>query len=118
MAAAAVLLQACSMLGQMDVRGPAIVQLEVWNRTLDDVFLLDPSGRLINVPACGHAAPAALDVSLVELRTDGGRISTFANSGSPSPQYLIVVFAQGESFPTNQRPVALPPCFGHPIVVP
>jgi hypothetical protein len=99
-------------------RGDPIRQMEVWNQTLDDVFLIDDDGRLISVPACGHAAAAPLAVDRVDLRTDAGRISTFASRGIPGSQYLVVVAAQGESFPTNQRPVALPPCAGHPTVVP
>jgi hypothetical protein len=100
------------------VQGDPIVLMEVWNQTLDDVFLIDDDGRLISVPACGHAEAALLRVDRVELRTDGGRISTFGSRGVRGSQFLIVVAAQGESFPSNQRPVALPPCAGHPTVVP
>ena len=118
LATAALLLQGCSLLGRVDLHGPAIVRLEVWNQTLDDVFLVDPAGRLISAPACGHAEPAQIDVSRVELRIDGGRITTFGSAGMGGPQYLVVVAAEGESFPTEARPVRLPPCAGHPIAVP
>jgi hypothetical protein len=110
-------LSACSMLTRVPTV-PAIVQLEVWNRTLDDVFLVDDQGSLISVPACGHAESAPLSVTKVELRMDAGLITTFGSSGTADPQYLVVVAAAREAFPSTRRPVALPACAGHPTVVP
>jgi len=82
------------------------------------VFLVDAENRLISVPACGHAEAAPMAADMVEIRMDAGRISTFGSRGTGSPQYLVVVAAPGESFPSNQRPAALPACAGHPSVVP
>jgi hypothetical protein len=109
---------ACTVLNPPAPTDPPIVQLEAWNRTLDDVFLVDGDGRLISIPACGHAEPAPLAVASVELRMDAGRISTFASRGVGNPQYLVVVAGGAPSIPMKVRPVALPACAGHPTVVP
>ena len=75
-ALASIVLAGCAAIEGL-VQGDPVVLMEVWNQTLDDVFLMDDDGRLINVPACGHAAAAPLAVKRVELRTDAGRITTF-----------------------------------------
>ncbi|HEY8239744.1 MAG TPA: hypothetical protein VIF63_09945 [Candidatus Limnocylindrales bacterium] len=113
----AAVLAGCSLIDDLS-RGDPIVEMEVWNQTLDDVALVDDDGRIINVPACGHADAALLRVDRVEIRMDAGRISSFASRGIRGPQFLVVVANGFDSFPTNQRPAALPPCAGHPTVVP
>jgi hypothetical protein len=94
-------------------QAPVVAQMEVWNRTLDDAFLIDPDGRLINVPACGHAGPAPLRVDNAELRIDAGQIASFGNPGAGARQYLVIVSTGGDVISSNERPVALPICVGH-----
>jgi hypothetical protein len=118
LAIAVVLLAGCGSFDRSAATDPPIVQVEAWNRTLDDVFLVDGDGRLISIPACGHAEAAPLAVGNAELRMDAGRISTLASRGVGNPQYLVVVANPGASVPSKQRPVSLPACFGHPAVVP
>jgi hypothetical protein len=118
LALAAVLLVGCGFVDWSTATDPPIVQVEAWNRTLDDVFLVDADGRLISIPACGHAEAAPLAVANAELRMDAGRISTLASRGVGNPQYLVVVAGPGASVPSKQRPVSLPACAGHPTVVP
>lgn len=57
--------------------------LEVWNRTVLDLFLLDRAGRRVDVPACGHVATSALDIGdMVEVRAEEGYVLAFgATSG-------------------------------------
>jgi hypothetical protein len=117
LALAVVLLSGCGFVDWSTATDPPIVQVEAWNRTLDDVWLVDGDGRLISIPACGHAEAAPLAVASAELRMDAGRISTLA-SGVGNPQYLIVVAGPAASVPSKQRPVSLPACFGHPTFVP
>jgi hypothetical protein len=95
-----------------------VVDFEVWNRTLDDVWLQDGEGRMITVPACGHADAAPLAVADIELRMDAGLISSFAIVGKPGPLQYMVVVADGEFDPGNDPPAVLPPCAGHPNVMP
>ena len=112
----AAVLAGCNVLRVPEV--PVIVRLEVWNRTLDPMFLLDPDGRVLSVDACGDAVADQFRVNDVTVRTDAGYVFGFGSAGSgafgSAAQYLVLVAADGESFPTNDRPVALPACQGHP----
>ena len=100
---------------------PAVVRFEVWNRTLDPVFLLDADDRVLSVDACGHAVAEQLRVNKVDVRMDAGIVFSFSGASvapTGAPQYLVVVAAVGESVPSAQRPVGLPACHGHPNVLP
>lgn len=63
----------CGAIGDL-VNPPrhVLVWLEVWNRTLDPVFLLDQEGRRLDVPAWGHAVAAQFLMNRVEIRTEQG----------------------------------------------
>ena len=99
---------------------PPIVRFEVWNRTLDDVTLTDERGVQLEVPACDHAVAAAFRVDLVRVHTNVGYVFGFGSGGlePPGRQFLVLIAADGESFPTATEPVEIPPCAGHPSAQP
>ena len=107
-------LAACDVLGQL---GSTVVPLEVWNRTLDPVFLVDETGRRIDVPACGHAEAQSIDVDHVMVHTEVGYVYGFGTRG-PSSQYLVLVALDGESELTTSPPLSIPACQGHPNAQP
>ena len=93
------------------------VPLEAWNRTTVPITLVDVDGRRLDVPACGHAGPLAMQMLKVEIRTGAGYVNAFGTDGS-NPQYLVVVAAEGGSELSDIRPQALPPCEGVPRAQP
>jgi len=99
---------------------PVIVQLEVWNRTLDPIFLLDQNGQRLDVPACGHAIAAQFQVNQVEVRTEEGFYFGSGTSGAGDagrPQSMVITSTPGDAREAVD-PAALPPCEGHPEVQP
>jgi hypothetical protein len=115
------LLAGCSSIDGFlrDVQSP-LVRFEVWNTTLDAVRLTDGEGRDLEVAACGHAIAAEFRVDQVRVHTVVGYVWGFGSSGldNTGRQYLVVVAADGESFPTAIQPLAIPPCVGHPNAQP
>jgi hypothetical protein len=99
---------------------PPIVRLEVWNRTLDDVTLTDADGRRLEVHACDRAEAAAFRVDMVRVHTKVGYVFGFGSGGLEpgGRQFMVVVAADGESFPTAEAPLVIPPCAGHPNAQP
>jgi hypothetical protein len=99
---------------------PPIVRFEVWNRTLDDVTLTDANGAKLEVPACDHAVAAAFRVDRVRVHTKVGYVHAFGSGGlePPGRQYMVIVAADGESFPTAVEPEVIPACAGHPNAQP
>lgn len=99
---------------------PPIVRFEVWNRTLDDVVLTDGDGANLEVPACDHAVADAFRVDQVRVHTKVGYVWGFGSGGDSATgrQYLVIVAADGESFPTPVMPIVLPACLGHPNAQP
>ncbi len=98
-----------------------VVQLEVWNRTLDPIFLLDQDGRRLDVPACGHAIATQFHVNKVEIRTEQGFYFGSGTTGAGDPghgQKMVVTATPGDSTPPGGDPAVLPPCEGHPEVQP
>jgi hypothetical protein len=93
-----------------------IAPVEVWNTTTVPIFLVDKDGQRIDVPACGHAAPKALRVDMVEVRTEAGYIYGFGTQPDGARQYLIFVAVDGASELTTIPPIAIPPCRGRPNV--
>ena len=100
---------------------PIYVQVEVWNRTLDPIYLLDQEGRRLDVPACGHAFAPTFRINEYEVWFEQGRYSrgSVGGQGQP-PEYRFLVLSP------RQEPVVLvastaplpelPPCEGHPSV--
>lgn len=102
-----------------DLQSP-FVRFEVWNRTLDEVTLTDSEGTRLVVPACDHAVAESLKVDRVRIHTQVGYVSGFGSRGlePTGRQFLVLVAAPGESFPTAVEPLAIPPCVGHPDAQP
>lgn len=99
---------------------PVIVQLEVWNRTLDPIFVVNQTGQRLDVPACGHAIAAQFQVNQVEVRTEQGFYFGSGTSGAGDagrPQYMVITSTPGDSRDATD-PAALPPCEGHAAVQP
>ncbi len=123
-AVVATLLGGCAAFGDLPnvPQLPVVVPFEVWNRTEEAVFLLDADGRRLDVPACASAAIDAFRVNRVDVRTDRGYVVAFGSAGdgplASRPQFLVLVAADGRSFPGDERPVELPPCRGRPNAQP
>ena len=99
-------------------QAPSIpVPLEAWNRTTVPILLVDPDGRRLEVPACGHAGPFEMRLLKVEIRTEAGYVNAVGTDGF-DPQYLVVVAAEGGSELSDIRPNQMPPCDGIPRVQP
>jgi hypothetical protein len=121
LAVIALSLAGCSSIeGLLRDVNPPIVRFEVWNRTLDDVTLTDANGTRLHVAACGHGEAAAFRVDGVRVHTKVGYVFGFGSGGlqPPGHQFLVLVEADGESFPTAVEPTAIPPCAGHPHAQP
>lgn len=97
---------------------PAYARLEVWNRTSQDVFLMDTDRTRLDVPACGHAIADRFRMNEVRVRTADGYVSGFGSSNEGSRQYMVLVATSGASFPSSSPPVQLPPCAGRPVSQP
>ena len=97
-----------------------IVRFEAWNRTLDPVTLTDADGKVLEIEACGHAVAELFNVEQVRIDTAAGYVSGFGSRGlAPTgEQFLVLVAAPGESFPTATAPASIPLCEGHPAAQP
>ena len=95
---------------------PPIVRFEVWNRTLDDVTLTDANGARLEVRACDHAVVDSFRVDHVKVHTSIGYVFGFGSGGlePAGRQFMVIVAADGESFPTAVAPDVIPACAGHP----
>lgn len=118
------LLALCGCTSVNDVFNPPralIVQLEVWNRTLDPIFLVDQDGRRLDVPACGHAIATQFHVNEIEVRTERGFYFGSGTSGAGDQgrgQRMVITATPGDATRPGQDPSVLPPCVGHPEVQP
>lgn len=122
LAALALALGGCtSVNGLVNPPKPVIVQLEVWNRTLDPIFLVDQDGQRLDVPACGHAIATHFHVNQVEVRTEHGFYFGSGTSGAGDTgrgQTMVITATPGDPMPDGRDPAVLPPCEGHPEVQP
>jgi hypothetical protein len=99
---------------------PVVVQLQVWNRTLDPVFVVNQKGQRLDVPGCGHAIADRFEVNRVEVRTEHGFYFGAGTTGAGDagrPQSMIITATPGDSRDAADS-AALPPCEGHPQVQP
>ena len=99
------------------IRGPGtpiFIRLEVWNRTLEPMFLVDADGRRLDVPACEHSVATTFRVNDVRVRTEEGYFLGFGG-GTGETQYLVLVADPAEMSREEFPPVAVPPCEGFPM---
>jgi len=101
--------------------GPAAIyaETEVWNRTLDPIYLVDQDGRRLDVPACGYAVAPLFRVNEYAVWSDAGRYfrNTVGGPGNPAAERLIVLSPRIEPsvhVPSSGLIPQLPPCEGHP----
>lgn len=104
----------CSTVGA-DLPRATVTRLEVWNRTLQPIWLTDAERLVLRVPACGRAAAPSYAVDRVEIRTEDGYVATFGaaepDPRPPRPQYLVVTASPGPFEPLADLPeVPLPEC--------
>jgi hypothetical protein len=115
-----VLLLVASMVAGCGVfERPLDVQLDVWNRTLDPIFLVDQLGTRLDVPACGHASAESFRVNDYKVSTESGLWFGGGEgnvSGLPSHRFIISASAHDPlvSVPGTGPLPELPACEGHP----
>jgi hypothetical protein len=107
-------LSACGLIGDP----PIYVQVEVWNRTLDPIWLIDQDGERLDVPACGNAFAPRFRVNLYAIWFDKGRyVQRQEGGGARPPNERIAVLSPRMSpildLPASGPLPELPPCEGH-----
>lgn len=100
---------------------PIYKQVEVWNRTLDHIYLLDQDGKRLDVPACGNAAAAGFRVNEWAIWTEQGRYIARQEGGQGGPPNERIFVLSPRDSPIMDVPASgplpeLPPCEGHPTV--
>lgn len=100
---------------------PAYAQVEVWNRTLDPIWLIDQDGKRLDVAAGGYAIAPAFRVNRYDVFSDAGHYFR-TETGGPGPyrneRRIILSPSRGVSLdlaPLDTFP-PLPPCQGHPTL--
>src|SRR5207249_2331923 len=104
---------------------PAIdVRLEVWNRTLDPVAVVDLQGKRVDVPACGFAIADVFRVNAFTVSTAAGVYQQLGEGGvvtEPRERRLLVTSVLTERsryFSASDPMPKLPTCVGHPSQAP
>jgi hypothetical protein len=98
---------------------PLDVQLDVWNRTVDPIYLVDQVGSRLDVPACGHASADSFRVNTYKVFTDNGQWFGGGEgnvTGLPWHRFIITASAHDPLVSVlGTVPVPeLPECSGHP----
>ena len=115
------LLVAVAMAGCGLVERPIMIQVEVWNRTLDPIWLIDQDGRRLDVPACGHAFAPTFRINEYGVWFEQGRYLAggVGGQGVPPNERIFVLSPRQEAVvfvPASGPLPELPPCEGHPTV--
>jgi len=120
-----VVLSGCGLMSELLGGPPPAVtaDLSVYNRTVDDIFLVAADGERLSVPACGDARDDSFRIDQVEVRTEDGYIRAFGmgDGSMEGHQLYLVEIAKSEDsgIPAEGTvPQVLPLCEGHPAVQP
>jgi hypothetical protein len=102
---------------------PVVADLEVFNRTVEDLLYVAADGESLEVPACGSASDPTFRVDTVSVRAAGGYVRAFGGDFSHVGDRRLVVVevarAADSGFPEPVPPPdPLPPCEGHPEAQP
>ena len=115
--ASLVVIAGCDVVDDLTRRSgePTYARIEVWNRTIEPLFLEDQEGRRLDVPACGQAVAQQFEISGVRVRHEDGYVLGFGG-GTGRTQYLVLVARSDQVSREEFPPVALPACPGRPEV--
>jgi len=115
----------CSLVGDLpnETNPPVVVELEVFNRTEGDIFLVAADGERLDVPACGRALDETFRIDAVRMHSQLGYIRGFGvgdEAFAGRPLFLVELASAAESgIPTvGAPPEPLPPCVGLPEAQP
>jgi hypothetical protein len=102
---------------------PVVAELEVFNRTVEDLLYVAADGEVLEVPACGSASDPTFRVDVVRVRAAGGYVRTFGGDFTNNgPRRLVLVEVARAADSGLPEPVPppdpLPPCEGHPEAQP
>ena len=61
---------------------PVVAELEVLNRTVEDLQYEAADGEILEVPACGSATDSTFRIDMVRVRAAGGYVRAFGG-GDP-----------------------------------
>jgi hypothetical protein len=98
---------------------PVVADLEVFNRTVEDLLYIAADGEVLEVPACGNASDPTFRIDVVTVRAEGGYVRTFgaADQAFAGRRLFVVEVARAadSGLPNpGPPPDPLPPCEGHP----
>jgi hypothetical protein len=117
---ALVVLSLClSGCGWISGPAPLDVKVDVWNRTLDPIFLVDQLGTRLDVPACGHASAESFRVNAYKVFTESGEWTGGQEGNVTGLPWHRFIISASRSDPidtvTGTGPLPeLPACEGHP----
>lgn len=97
---------------------PVYVDLEIHNRTLDNLVYENSDGRRAEVPGCGSVRAEGFSLDTVNVRAPGGYVRAF---GAADPAFagremhlVELPSAAASGIPVlGPAPANLPPCDGH-----
>lgn len=121
----AVILSGCGFVEMLTGGGvpPVVAELEVFNRTVEDLEYEAADGEILEVPACGTAVDSTFRIDTVRVRAAGGYVRGFGG-GDPAlaGKHVVVVevsSAADSGIPEPApAPDPLPPCEGRPEAQP
>ena len=120
---AAMTLSGCGFLeGLTGRQGLVVADLEVFNRTVEDLQYEGADGEILEVPACGSASDSTFRIDAVNVRAAGGYVRGFGGGSDFAGRSVFVVevaSAADSGIPEfAPAPDRLPPCEGHPQAQP
>ena len=124
-AALALVVAGCGLieeLGGGDIP-PVVADVEVFNRTVEDLLYVAADGEVLEVPACGSASDQTFRVDAVTVRAARGFVRAFGGDFSHAGGRRLVVVEVARAADSGipepvPAPDPLPPCDGHPEAQP